>query len=162
MKYTAIILMLCAMILTGCSIATKSTATDPANSCNPFACSADDGLKAKAGVEKVEVIHFHATQQCYSCRTVGQFAEDTVNTYFANELKGGRITFSSINIDLVGNAELVSKYGPTGSSLWIGVYDGNGFHPEQNTNVWYKINDKQGYMLYLKGLIDRRFAGDFS
>jgi hypothetical protein len=114
-----------------------------------------------SSVEKVEIIHFHGTQQCYSCIAVGSLAEETVNTYFSEELKSGKVTFQHINIDLPGNREIVEKYRVTGASLWIGVYDENGFHPEQNTNVWYKINNKNEYMSYLKGIIEERLAGDF-
>ncbi len=113
-------------------------------------------------VEKVEVYHFHATRQCYSCITLGAYAEETVNTYFAPEVASGRVVFAHVNIDLPENHALVDQYGPTGSSLWIGVYDQDGFHKEENVNVWYKIGDKDDYMAYLKGIIERRLAGDFS
>jgi len=113
------------------------------------------------GVEKVEVFHFHRTNQCYSCITIGKYAEETVNTYFANELSSGKIAFGHINIDLPENKDLVMKYGATGSSLLIGVYDNGGFHAEENVNVWYKINDKQDFMDYLKEVIDKRLSGDF-
>jgi hypothetical protein len=113
-------------------------------------------------VEKVEIIHFHGTNQCYSCKTVGAYAEETVNTYFADELKTGKITFAHINAELPENRDLVEKYGVTGASLWIGVYDVAGFHKEQNTDVWYKISDKAEYLSYLKGIIEKRLAGDLS
>ena len=117
---------------------------------------------AVGSVERVEVIHFHRTQQCYSCITVGQYAEETVNTYFSEELKSGRITFAHVNVELPENQELVTRYEVTGSSLWIGVYDDNGFHKEQNTQVWYKIGNKDEYMNYLKGIIQKRLVGDYS
>ena len=109
-------------------------------------------------VEKIEIYHFHAQRQCYSCITVGSYAEETVNTYFADELESGKIIFGHINVDLPENEELAKKYGATGSSLWIGIYDKNGFHPEQNTNVWYKINNKDDYLQYLKGIIEEKFG----
>ena len=114
-----------------------------------------------SGVEKLEIYHFHATNQCYSCKTVGAYAEETVNTYFADELKSGKIVFAHINGDLPENKDLVTKYQVTGSSLWIGTYtkDGN-FSAEQNTNVWYKISDKEDYMTYLKGIIEQKLAGN--
>jgi hypothetical protein len=110
-------------------------------------------------VERVEVFHFHGMHQCDSCTKVGQYAEDTVNTYFSNELASGMLIFAHVNGDLPENKELVSKYGATGSSLWIGVYDSTGFRAEQNMNVWYKINDKEGYMAYLKGIISEKLSG---
>jgi len=114
-------------------------------------------------VEKVEIIHFHGTNQCYSCITVGAYAEETVNTYFADELKNGKVSFAHINIDLPENKEIVMKYGATGSSLWIGIYyKNNTFYKKANSNVWYKINNKEEYMSYLKGIIDKRLIGDLS
>jgi len=110
-------------------------------------------------VSKVEVIHFHGTHQCYSCITVGQYAEETVNTYFADWLKSGGISFAHINGDLPENRELVMKYGVTSASLWIGVYDDKGFHKEENVNVWYKISNKEDYMNYLKGVLEKKLQG---
>jgi hypothetical protein len=113
-------------------------------------------------VDKVEVYHFHGNHQCASCIAVGQLAEDTVNTYFADELKSGKIVFGHINAELPENRELATAYGVTGSSLWLGTFDENGFHKEENTNVWYKINNKEAYMDYLKLILEKRLAGDLS
>jgi len=135
--------------------------------------SADAGVGSNASADasnlsnvsqniRIEVIHFHGTHQCYSCTTVGQYAEETVNTYFADELKSGKITFAHVNGELPENQALVMKYGVTSASLWIGVYDEKGFHKEENVNVWYKINNKADYMNYLKGVLDKRLQGDLS
>ncbi|KUG14357.1 hypothetical protein ASZ90_016005 [hydrocarbon metagenome] len=70
--------------------------------------------------------------------------------------------FGHVNANLPENKALVERYGPTGSSLFIGVYDKDGFHKEENVNVWYKIGDKEEYMTYLRGVIEKRLAGDFS
>ncbi len=108
-------------------------------------------------IEKLEIIHFHGTHQCYSCIMVGDLAEETINTYFENELKSGKITFAHINGELPENNEKVVKYGASGSSLWIGTYYKDGtFSKEQNNNVWYKIDDKEDYMNYLKEVIEQK------
>ena len=124
--------------------------------------SIDSGNNVSGPVEKVEVYHFHRTQQCYSCITLGAYAEDTVKTYFAPEVQSGKVVFGHINVDLSENSALVKQYGPTGSSLWIGVYTEDGFSKEENINVWYKIGNKDEYMTYLKEVIEKRLAGDFS
>lgn len=108
----------------------------------------------------VEVIHFHGNHQCYSCKTVGAYAEETVNTYFSGEVDSGEVIFMHVNFDLPENRELAERYGVTGSSLWIGVYDENGFSAEQDVNVWYKISDKEDYMTYLRGVIKDKLSGD--
>jgi len=122
---------------------------------------ASSGSKISSDIEKIEVYHFHGTNQCYSCKTVGNYAEEAINDYFSNELKSGKIIFGHINGDLTENSELVKKYGATGSSLWIGVYykDGN-FAKEENVNVWYKINNKEDYKNYLKGVIESKLLGN--
>jgi len=112
-------------------------------------------------IDKLEIYHFHGTNQCYSCKTVGAYAEETVNTYFADELKSGKIVFGHINGELPENQDLVEKYGVTSASLWLGTYAKDGqFSAEQNTNVWYKIDNKEDYMSYLKGVIEQKLRGD--
>lgn len=138
-----------ALILSGC---TANTDTKPAS------YTQADGLT----IQKIEIIHFHGTNQCTSCILLGQYAEETVNTYYSKELESGKVTFDHVNYDLLENNELAVKYGVTGSSLWLGVYAEDGFHKEENINVWYKLNDKQDFMSYLKGLIEIRLSGDFS
>ena len=119
------------------------------------------GTPISSEIEKVEVYHFHATNQCYSCKTVGAYAEETINTYFSDELKSGKIVFGHINGELPENSELVKKYGATGSSLWIGVYGKDGtFTKEENVNVWYKINNKPAYIDYLKGVLESKLSGN--
>jgi len=115
--------------------------------------------KISSDIEKVEVYHFHATSQCVTCKTVGFNAEATVNTYFANELKSGKLVFAHINIDLPENKAIVEKYGVTGSALMIGVYGKDGsFVKQEDTNVWYKM-DKTNSMDYLKEVIEQKFLG---
>jgi hypothetical protein len=113
-------------------------------------------------LEKVEVVHFHGNQQCVSCIAVGDLAEKTVNASFRDDLASGRLVFAHVNYELPENAALKEKYGPTGSSLWIGVYDANGFHKEEDTRVWSLINNKDAYSAYLSGVITKRLNGDLS
>jgi len=114
-----------------------------------------------SGIEKIELFHFHITHQCYSCVTMGAYAEETVNTYFADELESGRIVFGHINAELPENRVLAMKYEATGSSLWIGVYRKDGsFSKEENINVWYKIQDKQDYMNYLKQVLEQKLSNN--
>lgn len=110
----------------------------------------------------LEVYHFHGTDQCASCIAVGDLAEKTINTYFKEELDSGKIKFAHINAELPENYQLAKKYGVTGSSLWIGTYLDGEFHKEENTRVWYKINNEQDYMTYLKGELEKRLSGDLN
>ncbi len=111
-------------------------------------------------VEKIEVYHFHGENQCFSCRTIKEFAEKTVNTHYQDLLESGKMEFRSINLDKFENKDVTAKYGATGSSLWIGTYVNGEFHKKENTNVWYKVNDEEAFVSSLKTLLDKRLSGD--
>jgi hypothetical protein len=113
-------------------------------------------------VEKIEVYHFHGNQQCTSCIAVGDLAEKTVNANFKDELASGRLVFAHINYDNPDNADLAAKYGVTGDSLWIGIYDANGFHRQQDLDIWYLNGEKEAFSAYLSGIISKRLNGDLS
>jgi len=162
------------LLLFGCTASPPAESADSGCTSNDGVCvplagndpgagaSLADNSTAGAGVQKVEIIHFHGTQQCSSCIAVGDYAEETVNQYFAQELATGRLTFAHVNAELPENWELAEKYGVSSASLWIGVYDDAGFHKEQDINVWYKTYDRDEYMSYLKGIIEKKLAGDLS
>lgn len=143
------------LILVGCS-----TNKSLENNCDGITCNAVVNTN-DINIEKLEIYHFHGTHQCYSCKTVGAYAEETVKTYFEDELNSGKIVFDHINGDLLENRDLVIKYGVTSSSLWLGSYSEDGkFKSEENVNVWYKIKDKEDYMNYLKEIIEQKLAGN--
>lgn len=48
--------------------------------------------------DRVTVVYFHRTQRCYSCYYVEAGANYTVETYFADELVSGKLTFHWIRI----------------------------------------------------------------
>ncbi len=147
-RYTSVMMLVLAIALTGCSNNSQINS------------NAVVDTEHEINIDKLEIYHFHGTSQCYSCITMGDYAEATVNTYFKDEIEKGIIVFDHINGQLPENRELVIKYGATGSSLWIGTYDDEDFSAEQNINVWYKIQDKSAYMDYLKGVIEQKLAGN--
>lgn len=153
-RFITVILVLCLLI--GFGIAAGCTSPAKSDPSTPVATGAG------GTVERVEVFHFHGNQQCASCIAVGDLAEKTVNANFKAELASGRLVFAHVNAEQPENAALATKYGVTGSSLWIGMYDADGFHKEQDIRVWYLINDKDAYSTYLSGLITKRLNGDLS
>jgi hypothetical protein len=162
MNKLILFLMVSVLFIAGCLSNSQTTGNATANNLSAInKGNATFDTRPVVNIEKLEIYHFHGTNQCYSCKTVGAYAEETVNTYFADELKSGKITFAHINGELPENRELVAKYGVTGASLWLGTYtkDGN-FSAEQNTNVWYKIDNKTEYMSYLKGIIEQKLTGN--
>ncbi len=143
-----------AVLVAGCS-GSENENNSAGNAVNDMSSA-----ERAVNIDKLEIYHFHGNNQCYSCVTMGDYAEETVNTYFKEELEKGIIIFDHINGELPENRDLVMKYGATGSSLWLGTYRGGDFTPEQNIQVWYKLRNKQDYMNYLKGVIEQKLAGN--
>lgn len=114
-----------------------------------------------SGVQQVEVYHFHPTNGCYTCTTIGNYAEELIQKSYPAELESKKIVFDHINYEKPENADLVKKFEATGSSLMIGVTDTTGFHKEENIKVWYIVGDKEKFDTYLKDLLDKRLAGSF-
>ena len=84
----------------------------------------------------------------------------TVKAKFKKELASGKLVFAHIGYELPENAALAEKYGVTGSSLWIGVYNSTGFHKEEDIKVWYLINDENAFFAHITDLVTRRLSGD--
>jgi hypothetical protein len=151
-----VFLIIACSLAAGCTSPAKSSATGQQST------SSSGAIDSNSTVERVEVYHFHGNQQCTSCIAVGDLAEKTVNANFKDELASGRLVFAHINYDLPENAALAAKYGVTGSSLWIGIYDNNGFHRQQDMDVWYLTGNKEKYQAYLASVISKRLNGDLS
>lgn len=161
--YTILLITLTLIVaFSGCSSSNSGT-NDQESTQSPTEQPENPSVSQNDTAEvEVEVIHFHGTNQCYSCERVGELAEKTVKTYFEDELQSGELVFKHVNGELAKNREIVSKYRATGSSLWIGTYINGSFHKEVNNRVWYKIEDEEEYMNYLKGILEKRLEGELS
>ena len=101
--------------------------------------------------DKIEVIHFHGTHQCFSCITVGKYALQTVKEKFPNEYVSGKITFKDINIELKENQEIVMKYQARGSSLYVNAIRGDKDDITEDVTVWRLVNDEGQFIGYFEG-----------
>jgi hypothetical protein len=138
------------LFLTGCS--------DGANN-----LTSEVTLETEANyIEKIEVYHFHSNKQCNVCKTIGVNLDETIERYFLDEVNSGRIIYGHINVQDPTNSEITNRYGAVGTSLWVGIYDENGFRAENDQGIWYKLGDKEAFIDYLKNLIEKRLSGDMS
>ncbi|MFH1601653.1 MAG: nitrophenyl compound nitroreductase subunit ArsF family protein [Candidatus Shapirobacteria bacterium] len=105
--------------------------------------------------DKIEVIHFHGTHQCWSCITVGEYALQTIKDKFPEEYQSGKIVFKDINGELPENKEIVIKYQARGSSLFINAIRGEKDNISEDTTVWRLISDEDGFVTYLEKKINK-------
>lgn len=71
---------------------------------------------------KVRVLYFHNTNRCHTCRSIEENVRQTINQYFAEQLKEGIIDLYVVNCELAENSKLANKYSAYGSTLVIGIF----------------------------------------
>jgi hypothetical protein len=103
-----------------------------------------------APVERVEVVHFHGTQQCTSCRAVGAFAKKTLEESFPAELQSGRVVFRDVNAELPENRDIVQQYQARGSSLFVNAVSQGQNHIEEDATVWRLTTNDVQYKQYFE------------
>lgn len=110
--------------------------------------------------DRVDVVYFHRTARCYSCRWLEAGTNYTVNTYFADELASGRLTFQVINVEDEEHADIVEEYGAFTSSLFINTVKDGTDHIEQATEVYYLIGREEAFITALKSKIEKCLNGE--
>lgn len=67
----------------------------------------------------IMIYNFHVTNRCPSCIAIEEATIKTLNTYFAAEVKQGRIIRQIVNVDEEANSKIAEKYQAFGSGLFI-------------------------------------------
>lgn len=115
----------------------------------------DSKKEEKITAERIEVVHFHATQQCWSCITIGDFTEKSLKNRFPDELENGKISFKSINYELPENAEITQKYKAYGSSLFINLIYDEQDHISEDVQVWRLVNSEVQFRKYIGDKLEK-------
>jgi heme/copper-type cytochrome/quinol oxidase subunit 2 len=109
--------------------------------------------------DRADVVYFHRTQRCYSCTYMEDAARYTVETYFADELARGKVTFQVFNVEEEQNADIVEKYQASYLSLYINtVIDGTD-HIELVTDLYTLIGNDEAFAETLKSKIEKSLTG---
>jgi len=108
----------------------------------------------KQVADKIEVVHFHATQQCWSCITVGEYALKTIKEKFPEEYKSGKIVFMDINGELVINRDIVTKFQAGGSSLFVNTIIDGKDNITEDTDVWRLVGNEIQFTNYFQNKLN--------
>lgn len=152
-KVTKILWIVCPIVLVGLAVwlilayGTSSATPPPSNNSTGLA-------------ERVDIVYFHPTRRCSSCIWLEAGTNYTVNTYFADELDSGKLTFQVINIDDEANSDIIEKYGAFTSSLFINIVKDGADHIEQATEVYYLIGREEAFVTALKSKIEKCLNGE--
>lgn len=124
------------------------------------ACQGQDNSKTIATTDnasKIEVIDFYGTHRCVTCEAIENNAKYTVDTYFQEAVKAGKLEFKTINVDEEANYEIAEKFEAFGTALFINVIKGGQEQHIDLTNFAFaKGRDKEAFSMELKAKIDEQ------
>ena len=134
----------------------SETVVDNQNNQSNQSAVVDQGYSSRFQVaEKIEVVHFHATQQCWSCITVGEYALKTIKEKFPEEYKNGIIVYKDVNGELPENREMVMKYRAAGSSLFVNAITAGNDKIEEDVTVWRLVTNEQQFLNYFEAKLKK-------
>ncbi|MCI2227697.1 nitrophenyl compound nitroreductase subunit ArsF family protein [Polaribacter sp. MSW13] len=106
-------------------------------------------------ISKIEVIDFHSTHRCMTCKAIEANTKYTLDTYFSKELKEDKVTFQVINVDEKANEKIAEKFEASGTSLILNVIK-NGKETQINLTdfAFMEGNNKDLFSKELKAKIE--------
>jgi hypothetical protein len=87
-----------------------------------ISCNSQSNNKAvaqKVESSNVNVYYFHFTRRCATCLAVEENARKAVEALYADKVKAGEYSFSSLNLDVASSKEIANKLGVGGQTLLV-------------------------------------------
>jgi hypothetical protein len=111
--------------------------------------------------DRVDVVYFHRTQRCNTCLYAETATRYTLETYFADEMASGKVTFQTINVEDEANADIIAKYNNASYlTLCINTVRGGTDHIEKVTDIWYVIGDDEEFVEIVKSKVEQSLTGE--
>jgi len=82
--------------------------------------------------------------------------ENTINTYFADELTDGELVFVLVDVQDDANSAIIDKYGAYTSSLYMNKVVNGVDDIENITGIWFFIGKDQEFIDYVNEEIEVR------
>jgi len=121
------------------------TPTVPSSPTEPDNPTLPEITEPQAEVSQVNIVYFHRTNRCHSCQYCEAQTRTTLDTYFADELASGKITFVSVDVQDESNTAIIDKYGAYGPQLFISVLKGDTESITEVQEFWDFIDDDEGF-----------------
>ena len=111
--------------------------------------------EAQTSGNKIEVLNFHSTHRCMTCKAIEANTLYTLKTFFAEEMKNGIIVQKTINVDKEENEKIAEKFEASGTSLFLNVISGGKETKIDLSNFAFKKGkNKDAYSKELKEEIE--------
>ena len=120
-----------------------------------ISCNSQTNHKPASSVSKngdVEVYYFHMTTRCVTCKTVESEARKNVEMLYADQVKAGRISFTSLNLEEATGKSMGEKLGVNSQTLLI--VKGDQKINITNEGFLYAVSQPQKFTEVMKSKID--------
>lgn len=114
-------------------------------------------MARSSSTDGIELLYFHRTDRCQSCNNAEQFARDTLNTYFPDQMKLGTLSIRSI--DYQKDKEMAEKYNVRMQGLKLRIVRNGQESVKDVPEIWAYVKDKAAYESYLKNLLAQELGG---
>jgi len=69
--------------------------------------------------EELQVYYFHFTKRCATCNAIENETKITLELYYADQVKGGDVTFTSLNLDEEDGKKMAEQLKVSGQTLLL-------------------------------------------
>jgi hypothetical protein len=107
----------------------------------------------------IKVVKFEPSRPCQSCKKLGDYAKETIELYFAEEYKSGKISYQTVNYQDHVNMDMIKKYGISSSSLFITVIKDGEEETINANDMWSYVGNKEEYLEVFKNKLEEILKG---
>lgn len=124
----------------------------------PFSFASENASTGDSS--KIIVYYFHGDFRCSNCIKFEEYAKETVETNFKEQLNSGELVYKVINTDEKANAHFVDDYQLYTKSLVLSlVKDGKEVKYKNLEKIWNYVRNKEQYIKYVTDEINA-FLGE--
>ena len=99
----------------------------------------------------IRVIYFHGTNRCKTCLLIESYIKESLDNFYAQELKEGKVKWESINFDLDENQHYMDKFNIYNQTLIIMKYKkGKEKNWKACEKVWQLTQKKDEFFKYVQ------------
>lgn len=121
--------------------------------------SAAANTPAPAMRDGVKVYYLHGNVRCETCRTIEAYAQEAVQTGFAEELRTGQVEWQVINYESPGNEQFARQYEVVAPTVVFARFEGGKQVAWQGLlEVWEHVGNKGTFMAFVQDRL-REFMG---
>jgi len=110
-----------------------------------------DNAASPEPARAVVVYYFHGDKRCATCIKLESYAQEAIETHFAEELGNERLRWNAVNVDEAGNEHFVKDFQlVTKSVVLVEMQDGEPGRWQNLDRVWELVGDKASYTEYIR------------